>query len=247
MIGVLIRSAVLLALAAPAAAQDGGERHLFELGIGGGLSMISPDPSTLDVQAGGQLGARMMLDVEHARFDARAVLPDPTRPEEWWVRADARLLFLVVHDFTWRRTPRTELLRVYGGLGPDIELPEGVGHLMIDAGAAVVHLYRDGQPFSESYGAYAGFTLRLSFWEIRDELRFAVHGITAPPEIDLGFSIDSVVNGLRAGMLIENRFYLQVLREGAASLGPELVVSYEDLLEGPAFTLTLGVSGVLGV
>jgi hypothetical protein len=241
------RVALLVLLASPAAAQDGGDRHLFELGIGGGLALISDDPAALDVQAGGQLDARLMLDVDHARFDARAVLPDPTRPEEWWVRADGRLLFITVRDFTWRDTPHADLLRFYGGVGGEVELPEGVGHLMIDAGAAVLHLQRQAQPLSEAYGAYAGFTLRLSFWEIRDELRFAVHGITAPPAIGPSFSIDSILNGLRAGVLLENRFYLQGLREGPLSLGPELVISYEDLLEGPELLVTLGVSGVLGL
>ena len=120
-------AALLLLPAATAEAQsesdDGmASRHALELAIGGGLSTASLSPSRFDVQVGGQLNARAMVDLVHVRADASLIMPDPTRPEQLQLRGDARLLFVVAHDFTWRNSADGELLRVFGGLGGDIEL-----------------------------------------------------------------------------------------------------------------------------
>lgn len=244
-------SSIALALAllgAPAGARadDPARRHVLEVSAGGGLSWISTEPERVDLRVGGQLSARVALDLVHARADVRGVMPDPSVPDRFSLRADGRLLFLALHDLTWRRTEGAELLRIYGGLGGDIDLPDGVGHLMLGAGVAALRLARD-HAFSEAYGAYAGATLRLRFWEIRDELRVAVHGVTAPPALGPGFGVDQVFAGLRAGVTVENRLYVQALREGVASLGPELIVSFEELLEGPVLVATLGLAGTLGL
>jgi hypothetical protein len=231
----------------PSAPRDAGARQLLELSVGGGLSWISPDPEHMDLGLGGQLNVRAAVDVVHARFDATATLPDPSRPELWWLRTDGRLLFIAVHDLTWRRTPDTELVRLYGGVGGDIDFPDNVAHLMLGAGAAILRLSRTGRELSEAYGAYAGATLRVHFWEIRNELRVVVHAITAPPTLSLGFSMDQVFANLRVGTMIENRLYLQALREDVISLGPEIVFSFEDMLEGSVIVMTLGISGQLGV
>ncbi|HJL18101.1 MAG TPA: hypothetical protein RMH99_20730 [Sandaracinaceae bacterium LLY-WYZ-13_1] len=248
---------VLSSLPSPAVAQDEGDdgmasRHRFELGVSAGLSWISDAPDRFDLGLGGQLGARTMVDLIHVRGDASFLMPDPTRPDHMQLRADARLLFLVAHDFTWRRSDAGELIRLMAGLGGEIDLPADVGHLMMSVGFAMTRLGAiggsDGQ-LQESYGAYAGLAARLHFWEIRDELRVAVHGMMPPPELalSLDFSVDSIFAELTAGVTASNRLYVQALREGPISLGPELLVQVEQLPSGFVVLSTLGVSGTLGI
>ena len=243
----------LLSLPVSASADDDGHgRHRVELSVGGGLSWMSDAPEQLDLQVGGQLSARAMVDLIHVRGEAWATMPDPSRPDRFQLRADARLLFVTVHDFTWRRTDAGELFRLMGGLGGEIDLPDDYGHLMLNLGFAMTRLGSfEGveRPFSEAYGGYAGVTARLHFWEIRNELRVAVHGMMPPPELtlDLAFSPEQILAGLQFGVTASNRLYVQALREGVISLGPELVVQYEHLVEGPVFLATLGVSGTLGI
>lgn len=232
-------------------AYDGGGRHRLELAVGGGLSWISDRPENVDVVFGGQLNARVMFDLVHVRADGWFLMPDPTRPDRFQLRADGRLLFVTVHDFTWRRSDTAgELLRLFAGLGGEIDLPEDVGHFMLNAGFAMIRsggLEDVERPFDEAYGAYAGITLRLHFWELRDELRVAVHGMMRPPTIGLDFSVDRLFDGLEPGVTASNRLYLQALREGVVSLGPEVQAQVETLPAGVAFQWTLGVSGTLGL
>lgn len=242
----------LSAYSAPVSADDGGERHELELALGGGLSWQSADPSNLDFSPGGALTARAMVDLGHARFDARAMMLDPTRPELFEVRGDARVLFVTVHDLTWRRTASGELFRLFAGLGGEIDLPDDVAHLMLNLGFAMT---RHGgfdqleRPLTEAYGAYAGVTLRAHFGEFRDELRVAGHAMMVPPELDLELALapETIFDGLVGGATVSNRMYLQVIREGVISAGPELFLSFEQLVDGPVFQGTLGVSGTLGL
>jgi len=248
-------SILLTLLTIPLSAQaddDGHGRHRIEVGVGGGMSWLSDAPEDLDLQVGGQLSARAMVDLIHVRGEAWAMIPDPSRPDLFQLRGDARLLFVTVHDFTWRRSDSGELFRLMAGLGGEIDLPEDVGHLMLNLGFAMTRLGSfDGveRPFSEAYGGYAGVTARLHFWEIRNELRVAVHGMMPPPELtlDLAFSPEQILAGLQFGVTASNRLYIQALREGVVSLGPELMIQYEHLVEGPAIVATLGLSGTLGI
>ena len=250
---------VASALATSAASADEGEtsnhdtmsgRHRLELAVGGGLSWISDRPDGIDVAVGGQLSARAMFDLVHVRAEAWMIVPDPSRPDLFQLRGDARLLFLTVHDFTLRRGDGGELLRLFAGVGGEIDLPDDVGHLMLNTGFAMI---RSGgidameRPFDEAYGAYVGLTARLHFWEIRDELRVAVHGMMRPPTIGLDFSVGGLLAQLEGGVTASNRLYVQALREGVVSLGPELQAQFEVLPAGPVFLWTLGVSGTLGL
>lgn len=228
-------------------------RHLVEVGVGGGMLWISDDPDGVDVQVAGQLSARVAIDLIHVRAEAWAVMPDPTRPDRFQLRADGRLLFVTVHDFTWRRTDAGETLRLLAGLGGEVDLPDDTGHLMLNLGFAMTRRAGvDGTavPVSEGYGAYAGVTARLHLWEIRDELRVAVHAMTHPPTLEVsadGLNMDALLGGITVGATVSNRLYVQALREGVVSLGPELNAQLDLLLEGPAFQWTLGVAGTLGL
>lgn len=253
--GLPLVLALATALSAPRARADEGDdsaaaRHVLEVGVGGGLGMMSDSPSTLDVDYGGQMGARAALDLIHVRADATALIPDLSHPDQFQIRGDARLLFAVVHDFTWRRTGAGELLRLFAGVGGEVDLPDDFGHLMLDVGFAMHRLSPlDGNDrlIEESYGAYAGLTLRMHFWEIRDELRLAGHAMVDPRDLVLSLDVGSMFEQLRPGFTASNRLYLQALREGAFSVGPELVVSYEGLLAGPVVYATLGLAGTLGL
>lgn len=232
-------------------AQDpASARHHLELAVGGGLHLVGDPPENpANLVAGGQLGARVLVDLVHARLEASGLLPDPSRPELFQLRGHARLLFVTLHDFTWRRGPHGELVRVLAGLGGEIDLGD-VGHLMLDLGVALVRLGSTElatRPFSESYGGYAGVTLRLRVGEVRDELRVAVHGLAHPPVLGPGFSIDAMVASIAGGVTASNRFYVQVLREGVISLGPEVHAQLEMLLEGLVVVSTVGIAGTLGL
>ncbi|MEZ4340107.1 MAG: hypothetical protein R3B82_26090 [Sandaracinaceae bacterium] len=243
---------VALAVVPTARADEGGGgRHRLEVAVLGGMSWMS-EPERLDVELGGQIGARAMLDLIHVRAEAWAVMPDPTRPDLFQLRGDARLLFVTVHDFTWRRTEQGELLRLLAGLGGEIDLPDDVGHLMLDVGFAMTRLGAidgEGRAFSEAYGAFAGVTARMHFWEIRNELRLAVHAMMHPPELvlSLDFDVGSLFQGLTPGVTASNRLYLQVLREDVISLGPQLDVQVDVLLEGTSVSWNLGIAGTLGL
>ena len=65
--------------------------------------------------------------------------------------------------------------------------------------------------------------------------------------LDLAFSPEQILAGLQFGVTASNRLYIQALREGVVSLGPELMIQYEHLVEGPAIVATLGLSGTLGI
>ncbi len=225
-------------------------RHVLEIGVGGGLRLMSDTPERLDVQMGGQLGGRVALDLIHIRADVSVLIPDPSNPERLQIRGDARLLFLIVQDFTWRSTAAGELFRLFAGLGGEVDLPDDVGHLMMGVGFAMNRLGPTGentrQP-TESYGGYAGITARVHFWEIRDELRVTVHAMLNPSAFVVSLDLGQMFDQLTVGATISNRLYLQALREGPFSVGPELVVSYEGLLEGPVVYATLGLSGTLGL
>jgi len=225
-------------------------RHVLEIGVGGGMNLMSDAPEGLDVRVGGQLGGRLALDLVHLRADASVLIPDPTHMDRLQIRGDARLLFLVVRDFTWRTTAAGELLRVFAGLGGEVDLPEDSGHLMMDFGFAMHRLGplgENGREPTESYGGYVGITARMHIWEIRDELRVAVHGMLNPSDFVLSLDVGQMFGQLTVGATVSNRLYLQALREGAFSVGPELVFSYEGLLEGPVVYATLGLSGTLGL
>lgn len=247
------------AVIAPAAARaDEGDdsqsgRHRLEVAVGGGLSWLSDAPEGIAVGLGGQASARAMLDLIHVRAEAQVVLPDLTRPDRFQLRGDARLLFLVVRDLLWRRSEAGELMRFMGGLGGEIDLPDDSGHLMLDLGVAMTRfgpLDEATRAATESYGGYAGVTLRLHLWEIRDELRVAVHAMSHPPSLTLdasGLDMDQLLGGITAGATVTNRLYLQALREGPVSLGPELTTQVDVLLEGPVLLMTLGLAGTLGI
>ena len=250
----LTLSCVLGATAGPARADDEeasdgmAGRHRIELELAGGACWVSDDPDHLDVGIGGQLSARAMLDLTHVRADASFLLLDPTRPEFFQLRGDARLLFVVVHDFTWRRTEAGELIRLLGGLGGEIDLPDDVSHLMLDVGFAMARMGKFDEvacQSSESYDAYAGVTARVHFWEVRDELRIAVHGMTEPPELSL--DVGAMFDGFQAGFTASNRLYVQALREGVVSLGPQLDVEVETLRQGVVVVASLGIAGTLGI
>jgi hypothetical protein len=189
-----------------------------------------------------------MVDLTHVRADASFVLLDPTRPELFQLRGDARLLFVVVHDFTLRRTEAGELIRLLAGLGGEIDLPDDVGHLMLNLGFAMTRLGgfdAVARQSSETYGAYAGVTARVHFWEVRDELRIAVHAMTEPPELSL--DVGSIFDGFQAGFTASNRLYLQALREGVVSLGPQLDVQVETMARGLVVIASLSIAGTLGI
>ncbi len=236
---------------ASARADEAGARHRIELAVSGGVGWWS-EPEALDVALGGQIGARALVDLIHVRAEAWLSIPDPTRPDRLQVRADGRLLFVTVHDFTLPRTEQGEVLRLLAGLGGEIDLPDDTGHLMLNVGFAMTRLGGNGdggRAFGEAYGGYAGVTLRLHFWEIRNELRLAVHAMMHPPELVLApdFDAGSLFEGLTPGVTASNRLYLQVLRDGVVSLGPQLDGQVEMLLEGVALSWTLGVAGTLGL
>jgi hypothetical protein len=200
---------------------------------------------------GGALSARAMVDVTHARLDARYLLRDPTRPDRFELRGDARLLFVTVHDVTWRRSERGELLRLLAGFGGEIDI-EDAAHLMLNLGFA---MSRHGgydqveRPLTEAYGGYVGATLRLHVGAVRDELRLAAHAMMTPPEPTLELALDpgSVFDGLVFGVTASNRLFVELLSEGPLTLGPELFVSFGQLVDGPLFQATLGLGGVLGL
>jgi hypothetical protein len=241
----------------PAPARADGEatdamadRHVLELTLGGGMSLVSDDPARLDLGVGGQLAGRAMVDVEHARVDARVVMRDPSRPDRFQLRGDGRLLFLAVHDFTWRVSDAGELLRLFGGVGGEITLPGDVGELTLSLGFAMVRLGSAPEverQLSESYGPYAGLTARLRFWEIRDELRVAVHGLVHPSDFGLALDLAPMIEQLALGVTVSNRLYLQALRAGGLSAGPELTIQYEGLLEGEVVFATLGIAGTFAL
>jgi hypothetical protein len=121
---------------------------------------------------------------------------------------------------------------------------------MLDVGFAMVRagsFDNVDRPFDESYGGYVGLTARLHFWEIRDELRVAVHAMMRPPTIGPDFSVGGLFAQLQPGVTASNRLYVQALREGAVSVGPELSSQIEMLLAGPVFVGTLGLSGTIGL
>ncbi len=249
---LVLSLALGVSLSAPARAQADGERHLLEVAVGGGMSWQSADPTRMDVAPGGQLSARAMVDVTHARLDARYLMLDPSRPDWFDLRGDARLLFVTVHDVTWRRTADGELLRLFAGLGGEIDLPDDFGHLMLNVGFAMTRFGGyDGveRPLTEAYGAYAGVTGRIHFGPVRDELRIAVHGMTVPPELSLELALEpmQVFDDLVAGVTASNRLYVEVIAEDVITVGPELFVSIEQLVDGPVIQGTLGVSGTLGL
>lgn len=53
-------------------------------------------------------------------------------------------------------------------------------------------------------------------------------------------------DGFRTGFTASNRLYVQALREGVVSLGPQLDVQVEYLPEGPVILATLSVAGTFG-
>jgi len=242
-------------LAAPARADESdtdtmADRHVLEVEVAAALSMMSDSPERIDVDYGARLDGRVMLDLIHVRADATASIPDLSRPDRFQIRADGRLLFVIAHDFTWRTTGAGELLRLFGGLGGEVDLPDDFGHLMLSAGFAMHRMSPlDGNETLrfEEYGAYAGLTLRMHVWEIRDELRLAVHAMVDPSDFVLSLDVGSMFEQLEVGFTGSNRLYVQALREDAVSLGPELVVSYEGLLAGPVFYVTLGLAGTLSL
>ena len=238
-------------LPASLASADEGGRHLFELAVGGGMSWQSLEPTEVDVEVGGALQTRVMVDVVHARAEGRFLIVDPSRPELFDIRADARLLFVTVHDFTWRRTSQGELLRLFAGLGGDIDIGDHF-HLMLNLGFAMTRLGGfDGleRQLTETYGAYAGVVGRLHIGPVRDELRLAGHAMMQPPELsfELALAPETIFDELEGGLTASNRLYVEALREGVISIGPELFFSVEQLVGGPVFQGTLGVSGTLGI
>lgn len=241
-----------LAVAPSIARADGGERHQLEFSLGGGASLLSDAPERVDLLFGGQLNSRLMVDLAHVRTDVTATMPDPTRPDLFQLRGDARLLYVAVHDFTWRRSDAGELIRLFAGVGGDIDLPEDIGHVMLTVGFAMARLggfENIERSMAENYGGFVGITLRLHVWEIRDELRIAVHGMLNPADIvlSLDFDVDQALALLEPGVTISNRLYIQVVREGPISAGPQLDVQIEQLFGGLAVYSTLGVGGTLGL
>lgn len=245
--------AALLVLLGPSrghADDDASARHVFELAVGGGLSWSSPNPERLDLSLGGQLSGRAMLELDVLRLEGNAVIPDASRPDLAQLRGAGRLLFVTVHDVTWRRSSANELLRIMAGFGGEVGLPEDSGALVLGIGFAMVHLDPadgSGQPRSELYGAYAGLALRLRLWEIRDELRIAAHAMMPPPDVLAVAGGADVFAGLVGGVTVSNRLYLQALREGPISAGPELFVQVEQLPTGPVVLATLGLTVTLGL
>ncbi|MFK7991830.1 MAG: hypothetical protein AB8I08_37785 [Sandaracinaceae bacterium] len=253
-VAALLLAGLLSGATGTASAQDEGEgptrRHVLEVGVGGGALFATDAPEDVDMRIEGSLRGRLALDITHARFDAAVTMPDPTTPDWLTVRGDGRLLFLAVHDFTWRRSAAGELIRLFAGVGGDIDLPDDVGQLMLSVGVAGVRLgplEGTSRQLSESYGFYAGLTLRFRIWEIRDELRIAAHGLSFIPEVTPELNIASVLEELEPGATVQNRMYIQAVRAGAFTFGPELVISFEQMLGGPVFVSTLGLMGGLGI
>lgn len=251
------RALLLVVLLLPAAVAHADEEaatqprpRLVEVGVGGGLRWLSPDPGALDVGIGGQLSLDATLDLGFARAAGLAVMPDPARPDHLHVAANARVLFVMVHDFTWRRTGVNELLRLMAGVGGTVGLPDGIGELDLGVGFAMIHLAGSGatdQPLDESYGAYAGAALRLRLGPVRDELRIAVHGLLRPPGAAPVTGLGDLFGGFAGGVTGSNRLYVEGLVEGPVSLGPELLVAVEQLHDGPVLLATLGLRGTIGV
>ncbi len=69
--------------------------------------------------------------------------------------------------------------------------------------------------------------------------------MTPPPELSL--DVGSMFDGFSAGCTVSNRLYVQALREGVVSLGPELAVQVETTDQGPVILATLSVAGTLGL
>jgi len=237
-------SLALWSIAAGVQAQSA--HRFFEASAGGGLSWISPDPSQLDLSVGGQLSGRVAIDVLQARAEAQIIVPDPTRWENLFLRADGRLLVLTVHDLTYRRDVSGELIRFQAGFGGDIDMPDQSGHLMIDAGFSMIRHAPSTGVFTEAYGAYLGATLRLHIGPVTNETRFALHAMFPPPQISLDFSLDTVWASIQGGVTVSDRIYLHVIEEGPVSAGPELLVQVEQLPEGAVILSTLSVVGTLG-
>ncbi|MGE0785109.1 MAG: hypothetical protein AB7S26_05425 [Sandaracinaceae bacterium] len=249
---LLLALASLVVLASPARADDDPWRHRVEVAVGGGMSFQSAAPERFDMGIGGQLNGRAMLDLIHVRFDARYLMLDPSRPDLFELRGDGRLLFITIHDLTWRRTSTGELLRLFAGLGGEFDLPEHSGYMTLNVGFAMTRLggfEQVARDFTEAYGAFAGVTTRLHIGPVRDELRVAVHAMMAPPELTLALALDpdSIFDQLVPGVTASNRIYLEVLSESVISCGPELFVSFEQLVEGLVMQGTLGVSGTLAI
>jgi hypothetical protein len=247
---VLATLALSATAPSPARADDEADaRHGLELTVGGGVSLSSERPEELQLAPGGQFTARAMLDLGEFRFDAWGFMPDATRPELFHVRGDARVFFLTLHDFTMRRTPEAELVRFMAGVGSESDIPGGAGRLMFDLGVIGVRVGRANagpRPVNEAYGAYLGLTMRLRVGEVRDELRIAAHGMTRPTAFPLGFSVDAMFASMAWGVTASNRFYVQAVRAGPFSMGPEVHVQLEMLVEGMVFTSTVGAAGTLG-
>ena len=232
--------------------EEPSPRRRLVLAVSGGAAWMSDVPGRLDVELGGQLGARLMIDLDVARAEASLLIPDASRPDRFQLRADGRLLFVTVHELTLRRTGAGELLRLFAGVGGDVELPDRAGALSLGLGFAMNRLgaFDDVErPMSETYGAYVGVTLRLRIGEVQNELRVAAHAMMRPPPLVLApdFDLEQLAAGLAPGITASNRLYLQALREGSFSAGPQLDAQLETMLEGVVLVWTLGIAGTLGI
>ncbi|MBX3273692.1 MAG: hypothetical protein KF729_25735 [Sandaracinaceae bacterium] len=227
-------------------------RRRLALAVSGGAAWMSDAPGQLDVAMGGQLGARVMVDLDLARAEASFVIPDASRPERFQLRADGRLLFVSIHELTLRRTGAGELLRLFAGIGGDVDLPDGAGALGLGLGFAMNRLgaFDDVErPMSEAYGGYVGLTLRLRVGEVQNDLRVAVHAMMPPPSLalSLDFGPEQLFAGLEPGVTASNRLYVQALREGSFSAGPQLDAQLETMFGGVVLLWTLGIAGTLGI
>lgn len=247
-------STVMLA-AAPAwsvRAEDRPDaRHRLEVAAAVGASLLGDHPEEpRQLDPGGALGGRALVDLGEASVEAWAFFPDPSQPERFQLRGRGRLFFLTLHDLTLRRSASGELLRVLAGLGGELALPDDAGHLIFDVGVAAVRLGSTEtvtRSFSESYGAYVGLALHLRAGEVRNDLRLAVHGLVPLPLAGSGFSLDAALASVVGGVTTSNRLYVQSYREGAASAGPELHTQVEMLVEGLVVVTTVGIAGVVGL
>jgi hypothetical protein len=247
---------LLLVAAAPAAAQEvddaPADRERFALALGGGLAWQSATPDGFDLSLGGQAAAHLRLEVDPVfRLDGDLLVPDLAHPDRLQAQSQARLLFVVVQDFTYRRCADATLLRAMAGFGGDIGLPDDIGIVGLNVGGAMLHLEGHDQRIRQAYGAYAGVHFRLRLGPVESDLSVAVQTMwVAPEEVTTDMmegGLGGLFDTLQWGVTARERFYLALFESDVVSVGPVLTVQYETLFDGAAFVGTLGIAGRVGL